>query len=624
VKFGIREYKLHRDNAFRRAGGLIDVKCSTTVLPADSSTVCPVRLIFKIHHYGQDDGFLFMSCGYGNSHHQHHLKPNNGDLPAMKRHVPPATQRLIHDGGKASTGSSALRYLVLKNQNMFVQRTTLRSIQLDPTFLLAGAPNPTGQSTASRLVNWLRKQSKDEQLGIRYTVLFHKLMGGHQFHKFPKGRPSKDWVPISEVNNSMQIVLSQTEDCEVQFKRNDDEPATDYLESLHFSGLSLEEEYVKSPLPSDGIYGKDILSEDAMNQRQIMKDFGIDATRILLGAAWVDEDNWREFLRYPECLFVDSTHGTNNESRPLLQLVGRDSDGKGFTICRIFMPNETASFYRWVFLEALPLLLGAVNLGRIVLILSDGDSQEFNAIDEGIYKHFKNARRGRCAYHIVQKTWESAFPSSTCFTQPDNADSLTIAIKRWIYTWMDGSSCGTCDQYNFSRDLLMHILETNEDFHQILGAHACQQIRNWLNSKVFPLEDFICFYPKKHLRCFDDYMNNVVEGMNLAAKKSDMSAKPKHNMDKAADSMQNHSNLKSRTRKCNLARNLNSVPLYIAPGYGHNTQCLSKLRETACHMIIQQYRGMFHTLIEGHDSTPFPLNCISVRENQLCSPAGNT
>ena len=50
-----------------------------------------------------------------------------------------------------------------------------------------------------------------------------------------------------------------------------------------------------------------------LDQRLVLKEFGIDTVRILLGAAWVDEDAWREFLRYPECLFVDTTHGTNNE-----------------------------------------------------------------------------------------------------------------------------------------------------------------------------------------------------------------------------------------------------------------------------------------------------------------------
>jgi hypothetical protein len=42
-------------------------------------------------------------------------------------------------------------------------------------------------------------------------------------------------------------------------------------------------------------------------------------------------------------------------------------------------------------------------------------------------------------------------------------------------------------------------------------------------------------------------MNNVVEGMNLAAKHSEMSAKPKDNMNTDANSMQSYSNLKSKS-----------------------------------------------------------------------------
>jgi hypothetical protein len=327
-----------------------------------------------------------------------------------------------------------------------------------------------------------------------------------------------------------------------------------------------------------------------------LTEHGVDATRILLGAAWVDEDSWREFLRYPECLFVDTTHSTNNESRPLLLLCGRDSNGKAFTICRIFMPNETASFYRWVFLEALPLLLGGDNLGRIVLILSDGDSQEFNAIDEGIFQYFKKAIRGRCAFHIVQKTWEVLFPSNSCFHDEAKANAMTLAIKRWVYTWMNGSSCGTKEQYEFSKELLLHVLETNADVHSILGIDGAQKIRFWLNTKVIPLEGNTSFHVKKYIRCFDDYMNNVVEGMNYAAKKSQMSAKPKDNMDTAAEAMQNHATLKSKTRQVVLARDLNSQLLYVEPGYGHNQFALSKLRRKASHMVIQQFKGNLVTL----------------------------
>jgi hypothetical protein len=98
-----------------------------------------------------------------------------------------------------------LRYLVLKNQNFFVQKSTLRRIQMVPDCLVAGAPTtPTGQSTTSQLVSWLRSQSQDETIGIRYTVLFRKLLGGNEFHKFLKGRLlAADCVPLQVVNENL-------------------------------------------------------------------------------------------------------------------------------------------------------------------------------------------------------------------------------------------------------------------------------------------------------------------------------------------------------------------------------------------------------------------------------------
>jgi hypothetical protein len=86
-------------------------------------------------------------------------------------------------------------------------------------------------------------------------------------------------------------------------------------------------------------------------------------------------------------------------------------------------------------------------------------------------------------------------------------------------------------------------------------------------------------------------MNNAVEGVNYATKKSDMSAKPKDNMDTADTAMQNHSNLKSYSRKSSYARDLNAEPLYVQDGYGHKVLVLKELRTKARHMIIRQFKG---------------------------------
>ena len=108
----------------------------------------------------------------------------------------------------------------------------------------------------------------------------------------------------------------------------------------------------------------------------------IDPERVLVGAGWITADAaWQQFACFPEVIFCDATHKTNNEGRPLLVVVGRDSNAAAFCILRIFMPNETSAFYRWVFMKCIipSFLVGEEQLKRVRLLITDGDSQEFNA-----------------------------------------------------------------------------------------------------------------------------------------------------------------------------------------------------------------------------------------------------
>jgi hypothetical protein len=83
---------------------------STTVLPLESRHVCGVKLNFHIHNYGRKMMVLFILSVVmvAGSDHKFHCKPNVGDLPALKCHTSLATQKLMQDGKRASTGSSAL------------------------------------------------------------------------------------------------------------------------------------------------------------------------------------------------------------------------------------------------------------------------------------------------------------------------------------------------------------------------------------------------------------------------------------------------------------------------------------------------------------------------------------
>ena len=100
--------------------------------------------------------------------------------------------------------------------------------------------------------------------------------------------------------------------------------------------------------------------------------------------AWVIPCERLLFEMFPEVIAVDTTNDTNNESRPLLTMTGKDSNCKMFTFLRAFLPNEKGWVFRWVFSVVFPKLFGNTILSRIKLIITDGDSQEFNQLDSAI------------------------------------------------------------------------------------------------------------------------------------------------------------------------------------------------------------------------------------------------
>ncbi|KAI2504545.1 hypothetical protein MHU86_9855 [Fragilaria crotonensis] len=114
---------------------------------------------------------------------------------------------------------------------------------------------------------------------------------------------------------------------------------------------------------------------------------------ILIACCWVLPEGRRLFHAFPEVVCVDGTHETNNESRPLLTLSVKDSNGKVTVVVRCIAPNERSWFFRWLFQEAIPVLLGAQSLHAVKLIMTDGDSQEMTQVDYAISTHFVNAVR---------------------------------------------------------------------------------------------------------------------------------------------------------------------------------------------------------------------------------------
>ncbi|CAJ1964434.1 unnamed protein product [Cylindrotheca closterium] len=204
-----------------------------------------------------------------------------------------------------------------------------------------------------------------------------------------------------------------------------------------------------------------LVTEAEEHMKTLQHTILLSGNRVMLGAAWMDENNYRQFLCYPEVLFIDATHKTNNEGRPLLLICGRDSAGKAFVVIHVFMPNESQAFYRWIFLQALPAMLGVGNLKRVHLILTDGDASEYNAVDQSIFRYVKNAIRGRCGHHLIEKTFLKHGPKDNEVKNQSNGQAILLEIRRWVRSWIDRTSCHSKKAYELSKALLLQELQTN-------------------------------------------------------------------------------------------------------------------------------------------------------------------
>eukprot|EP00978_Attheya_sp_CCMP212_P018362 scaffold50129_cov49-Attheya_sp.AAC.1 len=111
--------------------------------------------------------------------------------------------------------------------------------------------------------------------------------------------------------------------------------------------------------------GRPKLNEVPAKENVILSQYSSpENEKVLVGVAWVAEDEQRLFHCFPEVSFVDTTSQTNNELQPLLIMCGKDSDAKPFVTLRFIMPSEQRWTFKWFYEIAAPTLLGAKACNR--------------------------------------------------------------------------------------------------------------------------------------------------------------------------------------------------------------------------------------------------------------------
>ena len=113
----------------------------------------------------------------------------------------------------------------------------------------------------------------------------------------------------------------------------------------------------------------------------------------------------------------------NEKDGPLVTFTIRDSEGSQITCLHVFMSNERAWAFRWLFLIVLPTLLGVAFLQLIQVVVTDGDSQETSQLDIAIAKFFPQALRVRCGWHLVNSVSNLSHQTIRTYGKPPTAPS---------------------------------------------------------------------------------------------------------------------------------------------------------------------------------------------------------
>ena len=373
-------------------------RCSTQ---RKTLSVCPAQIKIRLDH----SSYYFV-CGHGSNNHKWHPPMDETEILIRKRCLDPDALKNISAMAVANIQPAQASLFTRSRTGQLFSRGQMAYAQGFSRMAMdlvdaenGGGVCPNNHSAAENMQTYFQKA------GASYVCLYH--------------------------NGKTQEIRGNS----AKAARLEEAP-TDELTSV-FVATSESEESAPShkcvSLPANDEVSD--VKEYAQQSRHAVR--ATDDQDLLIACCWVIPDGKRLFQAFPEVVCVDGTHETNSESRPLITVSVKDSEGKVSVVLRCFAPNERSWFFRWFFQEALPLLLGPDSLKLVKQVMTDGDSQEMEQVDFAIATFFVNAVRSRCAWHLVHQGWKRhATGLGYRPGKREHARKQIRVIQTWLYSWM--------------------------------------------------------------------------------------------------------------------------------------------------------------------------------------------
>jgi hypothetical protein len=501
----------------RRASGEPQLKkCRTNRPQKGFGLTCKAKLTFYADR--KHDRFCIKAYN-GNRYHSNHHQLKASEIPTGIKDLSDETVKLVQSMHSAELNRSSIRNLVHQQSGVALkgdQIAYLKRMMLDP--------NTSKASGVSKKVNELIKVL-GEEAGVKFCLLFHDAP--------------------EHITKMGEQTVRGTICCETYDGADQNEDGTYGLQS--------------TAAAIDRVDG----AHEAAELIRIAHKIGSKG-RLLLAIAWVTSEGVSNFAKFPETLGADTTFGTNEERRPFIQVVGKDSLGHSFPAFQGFLPHEKRFIFDWLFQEAIPNLLGRENCAKTRLILTDGDQTEIGAVDtacqsasdmedrsiqvklhEAIASAIKtngqavtnelspfwNARHRTCYYHLVIQKLPSVGPKGV--HKSTEVKGCWRAIHKWLNTL--SNTLETWQEFQLSRRLLESWV-TSKRVMGHLGSAVVHSFLEFLARSVFPHEKKFAAYIYQEVPTFDERTTSPNEGENAVIKAKGTGVK---NNSSLADSTRN-------------------------------------------------------------------------------------
>lgn len=272
----------------------------------------------------------------------------------------------------------------------------------------------------------------------------------------------------------------------------------------------------------------------------------------LESVSWATTFQLDNCKRYPDILVLDATSKTNSQNRPLVLCTGMDGENKATKIMTSLLRSESRSSFHFVLFISLLGIYGAEFTKSICLLLSDGDPQITDVIDELIRnKYFSDgAKRRRCFWHCKTQFLLKTIPGGD-----PKLKFVRDILQQWFQRCRQAS---TKDLLNQTAKSMLEWLKSLKDTRFITGpqfelvqskAQEVLQIASlWAN----------CFFTDT--ATFDKNTTSSGEGMNNAMKKTS-AVNSRCSLIRVSKADRNASEIRDHDRKVEASRINQTEPL---------------------------------------------------------------